>query len=96
MRLVMAKPAASSLALLIRRPVDRRSIETANLLFTLLSEPWAARALVLVLITDMMFLLKSASLRVWLRTQEIVLLMADDSSVLSLTLEKTEKYLKLG
>jgi hypothetical protein len=44
----------------------------------------------------MMFLLKSASLRVWLRTQEIVLLMADDSSVLSLTLEKTEKYLKLG
>jgi len=34
-------------------------MEVPSALFTLLSEPCAARALTLVLITDMMFLLKS-------------------------------------
>jgi hypothetical protein len=49
----MAMPAASSLALLMRLPVDRRSMAVDMDLLTLLKEAWAVRDLTLVLTTDM-------------------------------------------
>ena len=53
MRREMARPAASSLALLMRVPVDRRSMADAIDLFTLLKDAWAVSDLTLVLTTDM-------------------------------------------
>jgi hypothetical protein len=69
MRLVMAKPAASSFALLILWPVDKRSIDIDIFLFTLLIEPCAASALILVLITDMGF-----SFKVLLHQEEMMVI----------------------
>jgi hypothetical protein len=75
----MASPAASSAALLMRKPVDKRSMVVACNLLILLREAWAVKALVFVLITVMMFLLKMHHRGLpRLRT---VLLIANDSSV---------------
>jgi hypothetical protein len=72
----MAKPAASSLALLIRTPVDKRSIAVACVKPVLRKEPCAANALMFVLIVvDMDFLLQGIT-----KLQEIqfeILLLAD-------------------
>jgi hypothetical protein len=57
------------LALLILWPVDKRSIDIDIFLFTLLSEPCAASALILVLITDMGF-----SFKVLLHQEEMLVI----------------------
>jgi hypothetical protein len=54
----MARPAASSVAELMRIPVERRSMDVAELMLVLRNEDCAASALMLVLITDMDFLLQ--------------------------------------
>ncbi|MNZ14428.1 hypothetical protein D3C78_313510 [compost metagenome] len=54
MRLAMAWPAASSEALLIFRPEDRRSIEVLRLLSEALRFCWAISEVMLVLITDIL------------------------------------------
>jgi hypothetical protein len=58
MRLVMAKPAASSLALLILLPVDKRSMAWLMLRLLERIDSWATSAFTLVLITDMVLLLE--------------------------------------
>jgi hypothetical protein len=55
---LIAKPAASSLAELMRTPVDKRSIELSWVSAVLRKELCAANALIFVLITDMDFLLQ--------------------------------------
>ena len=55
-RVEIARPAASSLALLMRRPEDRRCIAVANALCELLRLRWAVNDMMLVLMTwDMRF-----------------------------------------
>src|SRR5690554_1717704 len=51
MRLEMARPAASSLALLTRRPEDRRSIAVCRELLVLARLFWALRDIILVFTT---------------------------------------------
>ncbi|MNR39757.1 hypothetical protein D3C85_1579890 [compost metagenome] len=53
MRLAMAWPAASSLALLMRMPEDRRSMAVVRLALEVLRFFWAICEVMLVLITDM-------------------------------------------
>ena len=55
MRSAMARPAASSLALLTRRPVDRRWTEVARDDCVALRLRWALSDMMLVLITCAMF-----------------------------------------
>jgi hypothetical protein len=58
-RVLMAKPAASSLAELMRIPVDRRSIALSDFSEVARNEFWALSAPMFVLITDDMdFLLQ--------------------------------------
>src|SRR5690606_39782791 len=52
-RLAMAWPAASSLALLMRRPEDRRSMAEPSMDCDLVRLPWATSESTLVLMTDM-------------------------------------------
>jgi hypothetical protein len=54
----MAKPAASSLALLILLPVDKRSMAWLMLRLLERMDSWATSAFTLVLITDMVLLLE--------------------------------------
>jgi len=62
MRVAMFKPAASSLAELMRLPLDKRSIAVDITRLFSLRDCWAVKALTLVLITDMMLLLEGSSL----------------------------------
>jgi hypothetical protein len=81
MRVLMAKPAASSFAELMRTPVDKRSMAVSCARPVLRKELWAANALMFVLIdVDMDFLLQG----VFTKLQEIqfeILLLADSVSV---------------
>jgi hypothetical protein len=54
----MAKPAASSLAELMRMPVDKRSMEVEESTAERRNDACADKALMLVLMTDMDFLLQ--------------------------------------
>jgi hypothetical protein len=54
----MARPAASSLAELMRMPVDKRSMEVDESTAERRKDDCADKALMLVLITDMDFLLQ--------------------------------------
>ncbi len=56
MRVAMARPAASSFALLMRLPLDRRSIACDCMLLATRELFWARSALTLVLMTVIMFL----------------------------------------
>jgi hypothetical protein len=72
----MAKPAASSLAELMRMPVDKRSMEVEESMVVRRNEDCADKALMFVLITDMDFLLQGFLTKL----QEIqfeILLLAD-------------------
>jgi hypothetical protein len=76
MRVLMARPAASSLAELMRMPVDKRSMEVEESRADRRSEDCADKALIFVLITDMDFLLQGFITKL----QEIqfeILLLAD-------------------
>jgi hypothetical protein len=75
-RVLMARPAASSLAELMRMPVDKRSMEVEESTAERRNEDCADSALMLVLITDMDFLLQGFITKL----QEIqfeILLLAD-------------------
>jgi hypothetical protein len=75
-RVLMARPAASSLAELMRMPVDKRSMEVEESTAERRKEACADSALMLVLITDMDFLLQGFITKL----QEIqfeILLLAD-------------------
>jgi hypothetical protein len=54
MRLLMDKPAASSLAELMRLPVDKRSIAVAIARPDFIKESWATSDFTLVLTTDIL------------------------------------------
>jgi hypothetical protein len=72
----MARPAASSLAELMRMPVDKRSMEVEESTAERRNEDCADNALMFVLITDMDFLLQGFLTKL----QEIqfeILLLAD-------------------
>jgi hypothetical protein len=58
MRVLMAKPAASSLAELIRIPLDKRSMAMDRFRPDVRTEDCACIELMLVLITDMDYLLR--------------------------------------
>jgi hypothetical protein len=80
MRVLMARPAASSLAELMRMPVDKRSMEVEESMAVRRKELCAASALIFVLITDMDFLLQGFLTKL----QEIqfeILLLADSDVV---------------
>jgi hypothetical protein len=80
MRVLMARPAASSLAELMRMPVDKRSMEVEESMAVRRKELCAASALMFVLITDMDFLLQGFLTKL----QEIqfeILLLADSDVV---------------
>jgi hypothetical protein len=59
MRLLMDKPAASSLAELMRLPVDKRSMAVDKERPTFMSESWATSDFTFVLTTVMVLPLKS-------------------------------------
>jgi hypothetical protein len=73
----MAKPAASSLAELMRMPVDKRSIEVEDSIEVRRKDPWADNALMLVLITDAMEFLLQGFITKLQEIQFEILLLAD-------------------
>jgi len=77
----MAKPAASSLAELMRMPVDKRSIEVEDSIEVRRKDPWADNALMLVLITDAMEFLLQGFITKLQEIQFEILLLADSDVV---------------
>jgi hypothetical protein len=78
MRVLMARPAASSLAELMRMPVDKRSMEVEESMAVRRKELCAASALIFVLITDMDFLLQGFLTKLQEIQFEILLLVDSD------------------
>jgi hypothetical protein len=77
----MAKPAASSLAELMRMPVDKRSIEVEESMEVRRKDPWADKALMLVLITEAMEFLLQGFITKLQEIQFEILLLADSDVV---------------
>jgi hypothetical protein len=79
----MARPAASSLAELMRMPVDKRSMEVEESTAERRNEDCADKALMFVLITDMDFLLQGFLTK--LQEIQFEILLLADSVVMELT-----------